>query len=157
VLDVCCGVGELAQVVSSRYVGVDANPRFIEQARRRYAGRDRTRFEVGDVLRLEYPAGHFDRAMVVNILHHFSDEEAARLLAQVRRITRRLVIVIDADGTPPGGGPAPPSAGAGPRALHAHTRPPGGRGRQRAAGGRDGGLPGRLYDEVLLRCPLDAG
>ncbi len=102
VLDVCCGVGEFAEAVTGRYVGVDLNERFIHQARRRYAGDARKRFEVADVLQSHYPAGHFDKAMLVNSLHHFSDEEARRLLAELRRITRALIVVVDADGTPRG-------------------------------------------------------
>jgi len=102
VLDVCCGIGEFAEAVTSRYVGVDANERFIQGARRRYAGDERKSFEVGDVLRLSYPARHFDKAIVVNSLHHFSDAEATGLLTELRRITRRLILVVDADGTPRG-------------------------------------------------------
>lgn len=102
VLDVCCGVGEFADVVNCAYVGIDLNERFIARARRRHARDLRKRFEVGDVMRLEYAAGHFDKAMIVNSLHHFSDEEAVRLLTEVRRITRKVVVVVDADGTPRG-------------------------------------------------------
>jgi ubiquinone/menaquinone biosynthesis C-methylase UbiE len=102
VLDVCCGVGEFAGAVDGRYVGVDLNERFIRQARRRYAGDPRKRFEVGDVMRLDYDAGCFDKAMIVNSLHHFSDEDVVRLLTEVRRITRKVAVVVDADGTPHG-------------------------------------------------------
>ena len=102
VLDVCCGVGEFAEAVAGRYIGIDLNERFIHEARRRYRGDARKRFEVADVLQSQYPAGHFDKAMLVNSLHHFSDEEAMRLMTEVRRITRRLIVVVDADGTPRG-------------------------------------------------------
>jgi ubiquinone/menaquinone biosynthesis C-methylase UbiE len=102
VLDVCCGVGEFADVVDCGYVGIDLNERFIGRAQRRHAGDRRKRFEVADVMRLEYAAGHFDKAMIVNSLHHFSDEETLRLLTEVRRITRKAVVVVDADGTPRG-------------------------------------------------------
>lgn len=102
VLDVCCGVGEFAGVVGCGYVGIDLNERFVGQARRRYAGDPRKRFKVGNVMRLDYPAGHFDKAMIVNSLHHFSDDDVVRLLTEARRVTRRKVIVVDADGTPLG-------------------------------------------------------
>ena len=153
VLDVCCGVGEFAPAVTGRYVGVDANPRFIAEARRRHAGQDSRRFEVGDVLRLDYPPHHFDSTIVVNSLHHFSDAEATRLLAEVRRLTRRLVLVIDADGTP--------------RGLLRRVLLGLDRGRFMRTPARLAGVVGAvlpiaetvafrvgLYDEVLLRCPL---
>jgi len=38
VLDVCCGVGEFAEVVDGQYLGVDLNPRFIQQARQTIPG-----------------------------------------------------------------------------------------------------------------------
>jgi ubiquinone/menaquinone biosynthesis C-methylase UbiE len=153
VLDVCCGVGEFAEAVPGGYVGIDLNERFIEGARRRYHGDTRKRFEVADVLQSHYPAGHFDKAMLVNSLHHFSDEEATRLLTEVRRITRRLVVVVDADGTP---------RGAVRRLLLALDR-----GRFMRTPTRLAEVVGRvlpvaqtvtfevgLYREVLLRCPL---
>jgi ubiquinone/menaquinone biosynthesis C-methylase UbiE len=102
VLDACCGVGEFADIVNCGYVGIDLNERFIGRARRRHTGDLRKRFEVGDATRLDYAAGHFDKAMIVNSLHHFSDEEAVRLLTEMRRITRKVVVVVDADATPRG-------------------------------------------------------
>lgn len=101
-LDVCCGVGEFAETTDAQYVGVDLNPMFIEHARRKHRGSSSKVFEVGDVTCLRFPDRRFDKAMIVNSLHHFSDEEAVRLLTEVRRVTRRLVVVVDADGTPGG-------------------------------------------------------
>jgi ubiquinone/menaquinone biosynthesis C-methylase UbiE len=102
VLDVCCGVGEFADVVETDYVGIDLNPRFIERARRRFGESSRRKFEVGDVTKLPYPSRHFDKTIIVNSLHHFSDDAALALLTEVRRVTRCLVVVVDADGTPRG-------------------------------------------------------
>jgi hypothetical protein len=90
---------------------------------------------------------------VVNSLHHFSDAEATRLLTEVLRLTRRLVLVIDADGTP---------RGLLRRALLALDR-----GRFMRTPAHLARVVGAvlpiaetvvfrvgLYDEVLLRCPL---
>jgi len=102
VLDVCCGIGEFADVVDTQYLGLDLNPQFIECARRRYQGARTKDFGVVDVTKLHYPGGHFDKAIMVNCLHHFSDQEAMSLLAEIRRVTKRLVIIIDIDGSPKG-------------------------------------------------------
>ena len=102
VLDVCCGIGEFAEAVDAQYFGIDLNPRFIERARSKYRGSQMRTFEVGDVAQLYFPDNHFDKAIVVNTLHHFSDDDAARLLSEIRRVTRHLVIIVDADGTPRG-------------------------------------------------------
>ena len=77
VLDICCGLGEFAGEVSSEYLGIDLNPRFIEAAARRWSGAPRKSFRVMDALRMDLPDRHFDRTMWINGLHHFSDEDAA--------------------------------------------------------------------------------
>jgi len=55
-----------------------------------------------DALRMNFPDKHFDRSMFVNGLHHFSDEDGRRLLAEVQRVTRERVVVIEPDSTPRG-------------------------------------------------------
>jgi len=102
VLDVCCGIGEFAEAVDGTYVGIDWNDKFIDQARRKYQQSSAKTFQVGNAMRLPFPEKHFDKAMLVNALHHFPDDGAVRLLSEIRRVTRRLVLIIDADGTPKG-------------------------------------------------------
>jgi ubiquinone/menaquinone biosynthesis C-methylase UbiE len=102
VLDVCCGIGEFARDVDAQYVGIDLNPRFIETASSRYAGSPGKNFRVMDALQMEFPDKSFDRCIFINGLHHFSDADGRRLLREIRRVTRRGVIIIDADGTPRG-------------------------------------------------------
>ncbi|HET7875274.1 MAG TPA: class I SAM-dependent methyltransferase [Methylomirabilota bacterium] len=102
VLDVCCGIGEFAGDVPCAYVGIDLNPRFVAAAARQHAGASGKAFQVMDALAMTFPDKHFTKALFVNGLHHFSDEDARRVLAELRRVTRERVVVIDADGTPRG-------------------------------------------------------
>jgi SAM-dependent methyltransferase len=102
VLDICCGIGEFAGDVSSEYLGIDLNPRFVEAAARRWTGAARKSFRVMDALRMDLPDRQFDRAMWINGLHHFSDEDAVRLLREIGRVTRTRALIIDPDGTPRG-------------------------------------------------------
>lgn len=80
VLDVGCGpayyLGRLPQV---RYFGFDTSIRYIEWARRRWAGRGEFRAEV---LREEHLAElpPADAILLLGLLHHLSDEESAQLL-----------------------------------------------------------------------------
>ena len=79
VLDVGCGPGTNAPMFAAQdYVGVDLNPRYVEDARRRH-GRD---FFVADATDLEgrFEPG-FDLILVNSLLHHLPDEAAARTLA----------------------------------------------------------------------------
>ena len=102
VLDVCCGIGEFSEGIEAAYVGVDLNPKFIDYARRKYRHVRTKTFEVGNATSLRFAEKYFDKAIVINALHHFSDDEATRLLSEIRRVTRRLVIIVDADGAPKG-------------------------------------------------------
>jgi ubiquinone/menaquinone biosynthesis C-methylase UbiE len=87
--------------VGGSYTGIDINPRFVDAARRRHRRAD-AQFVAMDAMRMDFPDRHFDKCLFVNGLHHFSDADATRVLAEVRRVTRSRVVIIDADGTPRG-------------------------------------------------------
>ncbi len=99
VLDVCCGPGEFAADLGASVLGIDLDPGFIRAAQRRHRARPALEFRVGDALCTGLPERSFDHAVFVNGLHHFSGEQAERLLHELRRVTRGRVIVVDADGT----------------------------------------------------------
>lgn len=87
VLDLGCGGGVLGRVLESTgrtYLGVDANPDMIREARRGAAARgSKERFLLGDITRLRLP-GRFDTVTVLgNSLAHLS-------VAQMERLLRRL-------------------------------------------------------------------
>jgi ubiquinone/menaquinone biosynthesis C-methylase UbiE len=99
ILDVCCGTGEFAAAVDGQYVGVDMNPRFIVRARRTYRAWPARRFHMADALALPFADRRFDRVFAINCLHHFSDDDALQVLAEIRRVARDLVLIVDIDGT----------------------------------------------------------
>ena len=84
VLDVGCGPGTSAPYFSGQdYLGIDINPRYVEDARRRH-GRE---FVVADVTapdlsRLAGPAG-FDFILVNSVLHHLDTSACRGLLANL--------------------------------------------------------------------------
>lgn len=82
VLDVGCGPGTNApKFAKAEYVGIDVNPRYVEDARRRY-GRD---FRVADATEFSVPAGErFDFILVNSFLHHIEDAQVRDLLANLR-------------------------------------------------------------------------
>lgn len=49
----------------------------------------------GDALRLPFPDGAFDVVTCSQVLHHFVDDEAARVLREMNRVARRLVVIGD--------------------------------------------------------------
>ena len=95
VLDVGCGTGGYCVAVPGEYVGIDYDPDYVAFARWRCGGRGR-HFHVADLAQFDAATG-FDRAMLVNCLHHLSDVVAAAVLAKLCQIVRRRVVVVDAD------------------------------------------------------------
>ncbi len=92
-LDLGCGPGAFASLFpASHYTGADLNRRYIDYARRHYAGR----FEVADARQLEFPAASFSQVLVFGLLHHLRDEDALSVLREMRRVLvpggRALVI-----------------------------------------------------------------
>lgn len=89
VLDIGCGPGTNASLFSeSDYLGLDINPKYIEQAKRRFGDR----FVVADVTRDELPEWEpFDFVLVNSLLHHLDTHDVRKLLAAVARH-------LDADG-----------------------------------------------------------
>ena len=89
VLDIGCGPGTNASFFSeSDYLGLDINPKYIEQAKRRFGDR----FIVADVTRDELPEWEpFDFVLVNSLLHHLDTHDVRKLLAAVARH-------LDADG-----------------------------------------------------------
>ena len=71
-------------------IGVDYDPDQVERARRNLAGHPalsaRVAFHQGDVSSLSFPAGTFDFAYELNVLHHIRDYPAA--IREVRRVLK---------------------------------------------------------------------
>ncbi len=102
VLDVCCGTGDFADLVSGSYLGVDLNERFIRRARERYAGFANKQFEVMDAAQMQLETGSYDRAMIVNAMHHFDDGLNRGILAELARVIRGRIVIVDAIPNPEG-------------------------------------------------------
>jgi len=82
VIDVGCGPGTNARHFKDvDYLGLDINPGYIADARRRH-GRD---FRVADITRLEPDAIEpSDMILVNSLLHHLDDDEVDRTLSALR-------------------------------------------------------------------------
>jgi ubiquinone/menaquinone biosynthesis C-methylase UbiE len=105
ILDLCTGAGDIPRVMvdwaRSHKVGlaidaIDFQPATVEIARRWSAGYPEIAFRQGDVLTLSEPAEPaYDFVFCSLALHHFSAENAVRLLAKCRRLAARGVLVAD--------------------------------------------------------------
>ena len=81
VLDVGCGPGTNTTLFAhAEYLGIDINPRYVEQARRRY-GRA---FTVADAASYEAAAGEsYDLILMNSFLHHLDVQAVDRVLGHV--------------------------------------------------------------------------
>ena len=84
VLDVACGPGtNTGYFNSSRYLGIDLNPRYIEHARARY----RREFRVADACTYRVsPNERFDFILVNSFLHHLPDSNVVEILSHLRKL-----------------------------------------------------------------------
>jgi len=82
VLDLGCGPGTNSPVFAGcEYVGIDINPRYIENARARYRGE----FVVADLRDLTLADfGQFDFILINSLLHHIAEEDLLRILRRAR-------------------------------------------------------------------------
>jgi ubiquinone/menaquinone biosynthesis C-methylase UbiE len=105
ILDAGSGAGDLCRVIVRecrarrlplRLISLDAHPQIQEYARGRM-GNDypEIRFLRGDARRIPLRDGATDLAVCTLALHHFEEEDAAAVLAELRRVTRRWAVVSD--------------------------------------------------------------
>jgi len=92
VLDLGCGTATLTLLVKemhpeARVRGLDGDPKILEIARRKAerAGAE-IGFDEGMAYLLPYPAGSFDRVLSSMVLHHLTEENKRRTLAEVFRV-----------------------------------------------------------------------
>lgn len=103
VLDLCTGAGDLPRVMLDwarprdivlRITAVDANASTLEIARQQSGEYPEIRYEQADVLRYE-SSETYDLVCCSLALHHFSEEDAIRLLRCCREHSHRFVFVSD--------------------------------------------------------------
>ena len=97
ILDVGCGPGSMVSYLPrSEYVGFDANPDYIQQARQRFP---EAHFTCDRVNEYNLPQSeYFDIVIALGILHHLDDQEAVQLFRMARRTLKPQGRLITLDG-----------------------------------------------------------
>lgn len=108
VLDLCTGFGDIPRAMADwarrggitlRIEALDANAATIEIARRHSAGYPEIEFLCGDALSFESPSS-YDLVCCSLALHHFGEEDAARLLRRCCELSHRFALVADLERHP---------------------------------------------------------
>jgi ubiquinone/menaquinone biosynthesis C-methylase UbiE len=80
-------------------VATDLHPQMLDLARRRCAGYANIKVEPADALQLPYERGSFDVALLSLALHHFEAAGQLRVLREMARVARDVVLVNDLERT----------------------------------------------------------
>ncbi len=78
-----------------RVIAVDKNPQILEIAKENTRQIPQIRIEEQDILALPYGDNSFDVVLCSLAIHHFSDSDAVRILAEMNRISRIGFMVND--------------------------------------------------------------
>lgn len=90
-LDLGCGIGQFSTLATGAYLGIDHSQQYIDHARGRYGGAERA-FRVVDAAQLVHEGARFDLVLMVDFLHHLSDEQVLGVLGNVRRLARDRIV-----------------------------------------------------------------
>ena len=93
-LDVGCGTGVGARLARDMYVGLDTDLEHLRFARA-HAPRPSCSFVNMSALRLGFAGASFDKAVLINMVHHLDENILDRLLDQLRGVVRKRVCVLD--------------------------------------------------------------
>jgi SAM-dependent methyltransferase len=94
VLDIGCGIGQYASLTSGRYVGIDLNCPYVDHARRRRSDATHA-FRCVDAAELVAEGERFDLVLMVDFLHHLSEEAAVGVLRTARELALGHVVSLE--------------------------------------------------------------
>jgi SAM-dependent methyltransferase len=99
VLEVGCGAGanliELARAQPTRLVGCDISPVMVELASANTSGLEAVEVVALTDHRLPFDDGEFDTTYTVTVLQHNSDATVRALIAEMARVTREALVLIE--------------------------------------------------------------
>lgn len=94
-LDVGCGTGFFARLARGPYVGIDTALPSLAFGRRHAPARGD--FLLMSATHLGLADASVQRALIVNVAHHLTDEQLVELLRELRRVITTRVVLVDLD------------------------------------------------------------
>ena len=96
ILDVGCGTGIGAALARDRYVGIDTDLPYLRFARQWVGTASGYAFLRMSATDLGFRTRVFDKAVLINVVHHLDDALLDRFLLELTRVVRTSVVVLDA-------------------------------------------------------------
>ncbi len=96
VLDICCGIGYYSSMFKGEYVGVDNDKNHIDYAIKKYSSKQK-KFIHQDIQMINFPENSFNKAFMINAVHHFSDEDNIKIFKKIKSFISDEFIIVDAD------------------------------------------------------------
>jgi ubiquinone/menaquinone biosynthesis C-methylase UbiE len=94
-LDVGCGSGMGAGLTNSTYIGVDNEMTYLRFANGRLRSRPTHSFACMSASQLAFRDGAFDKAMMLNLVHHLDESTLDGFLCELERVVRKKVFILD--------------------------------------------------------------
>jgi ubiquinone/menaquinone biosynthesis C-methylase UbiE len=94
-LDVGCGSGMGAKLTKGTYIGVDNEMSYLRFAHGRLRHRGTHSFACMSAMQLTFADNTFDKAMMLNLVHHLDETILDRFLLELRRVVRKQVFILD--------------------------------------------------------------
>lgn len=95
VLDVGCGSGEFASVTQGRYLGIDIDNQYINQAKKLYENDPTKQFLCKDLINAKLSDSEFYMTLLIDFTHHVSDEDLNNIFNEVNTITSHYIVISD--------------------------------------------------------------
>lgn len=94
-LDVGCGSGMGAGLTTGTYIGVDTDMPYLRFALGRLRKQSTHSFACMSALRLAFADRAFDKAMMLNLVHHLDETTLDGFLRELTRVVRKKVFILD--------------------------------------------------------------
>jgi ubiquinone/menaquinone biosynthesis C-methylase UbiE len=94
-LDVGCGSGMGAGLTTGTYVGVDTEMTYLRFAHGRLQRQPTHSFACMSAMQLAFADGTFDKAMMLNLVHHLDEDILDGFLRELTRVVRKKVFILD--------------------------------------------------------------
>ena len=92
ILDIGCGTCEFSELINSKYIGIDLNKSFLKKAKKKFP--DRILMEI-DAKNINFGKKSFDKILMMNFLHHFSDEDCKIILNEAKMVLKNKIVIED--------------------------------------------------------------